>query len=72
VTTVLTESGYIQTKAKLADLIERRSRVTARTDLSALHSAEATASYDRMIGQYRREIELYDSTHARAPEAAME
>jgi hypothetical protein len=32
-----------------------------RTDLSAAHTAEVRRSYERMIGQYRREIKLYEA-----------
>jgi hypothetical protein len=60
----LSDSGYVQTKEKLANLIERRTRVLDRTDLSATHRAEVLRSYDRMIGQYRREITLYETVHA--------
>ena len=65
----LTEAGYIQTKAKLADLVERRSRIAARLDLSPTHQSEVLCSHDRMIGQYRREIKLYEATRASAREA---
>jgi hypothetical protein len=63
----LTEAGYRQTRAKLADLIDRRSRLAARTDLTPARRAEVLRSYDRMIRQYRREIKLYEATHAPAP-----
>ena len=66
----LTETGYIQTKAKLADLFDRRSRLTVREDLAPAYHAEVLRSYDRMIRQYRREIKLYEATHAPASEAA--
>jgi len=65
-TPTLTETGYVQTKAKLADLIDRRARVRARSDLSSPHRAEILRSYDRMIRQYRREIKLYEATHSQA------
>jgi len=68
-TPALTETGYVQTKAKLAELIDRRSRATARTDLSPTHRAEVLRSYDRMVRQYRREIKLYETTHSQAPAA---
>ncbi len=38
----LTEAGYIQTKAKLADLLERRSRIAVRVDLSPTHRSECS------------------------------
>ena len=66
----LTEAGYIQTKAKLADLMERRSQIAVRVDLSPTHRSEVLRSLDRMIGQYRREIKLYEATRASAREAA--
>jgi hypothetical protein len=69
-TAVLTDAGYTQTKAKLAELLERRSQVECRTDLKPRHSAEVLRSYDRMIRQYRREIKLYETTRSQAPEAA--
>jgi hypothetical protein len=66
----LDEAGYIQTKAKLADLLDRRSRLTAREDLAPAHQAEVLRSYDRMIRQYRREIKLYEATRDSEPEPA--
>jgi hypothetical protein len=63
----LTEAGYIQTKGKLADLIDRRSRAAARTDLAPAHRMDVLRSYDRMIGQYRRETKLHEATHAPRP-----
>ncbi len=66
----LSDAGYLQTRAKLADLLERRARIAPRADLSPAHRAEVLRSYDRMIRQYRREIKLYEATHAPAPEAA--
>ena len=67
-TPALTDAGYLQTKVKLSDLIERRSRVLDRMDLSPTHRAEVLRSYNRMIRQYRREIKLYEA--ARAPASA--
>ena len=69
-TAELTEAGYIQTKSKLADLMGRRSRIAVRLDLSPTHRAEVLRSHDRMIGQYRQEIKLYEATRASAREAA--
>ena len=66
----LSDAGYIQTKRKLADLLERRSLIAARTDVSPTHLAEVLRSYDRMVKQYRREIKLYEATHETAAEAA--
>ena len=65
-TSELTEAGFVQTKAKLSDLIERRSRILDRADLSPTHRAEVLRSYDRMIRQYRKEIKLYEASHAPA------
>ena len=47
-------------------LIQRRSRVSDRTDLNPAHCAEVLRSYDRMIGQYRAEIKLHEAAHAPA------
>ena len=66
----LIDAGYIQTKRKLANLLERRSLIAARTDLGETHRAEVFRSYDRMVKQYRREIKLYETTHETAAEAA--
>ena len=71
-TPALDEAGYLQTKSTLADLLDRRSRIAARTDFSPAHRGEVVRSYDRVIRQYRREIKLYEATHAAAPEAAEE
>ena len=60
----LTDAGYLQTKVKLSHLIERRSRLLDRTDLSPTHRAEVLLSYSRMIRQYRGEIKLYEAAHA--------
>jgi hypothetical protein len=66
----LTAAGYLQSRTKLADLLDRRSRIAARADLSPAHRVEVLRSYDRMVRQYRREIKLYEATHRSAPEAA--
>ena len=66
----LTEAGYVQTRAKLADLMERRPRIADRVDLSPTHRSEVLRSHDGMIGQYRREIKLYEATRVSAREAA--
>jgi len=65
-----TEAGYLQTRTKLADVLERRSRIAARADLSPAHRAEVVRSYDRAIWQYPPEIKLCEATHLSAPEAA--
>jgi hypothetical protein len=62
----LTDAGYLQTKVKLSDLIERRSLLLVRTDLSPTHRAAVLRSCSRMIRQYRGEIKLYDAAHAAA------
>jgi hypothetical protein len=46
------------------------SQIAVRVDLSPTHRAEVLRSHDRMIGQYRREIKLYEATRASAREAA--
>jgi hypothetical protein len=68
----LTDAGFLQTKVKLSDLIERRSRVLDRADLSPTHRAEVVRSYNRMIRQYRREIKLYEAARARASASTTE
>jgi len=62
-TEVLTSAGYDQTKEKLAKLEDRLVRLSCRTDLSPKHRSEARRSYEQMIGQYRREIKLYEAAH---------
>jgi hypothetical protein len=66
-TEVLTSAGYEQTKEKLAKMEERLVRLSLRTDLGRQHRSEARRSYEQMIGQYRREIKLYEAAH---PETA--
>ena len=61
---VLSDAGYRQTKLKLLDLVERRSRIVNRTDLSPTHRADVLRSYSQMIRQYRSELKLFDATHA--------
>jgi hypothetical protein len=60
---VLTPEGYEQSKQKLSELELRRSRLADRVELNDAHLVEARRSYDRMIGQYRREIKLYEAVH---------
>jgi hypothetical protein len=62
-TEMLTPAGYEQTKEKLAELEKRLARLASRTDLSLQHQSEARRSYEQMIGQYRREIKLYEAAH---------
>ena len=64
---VLTPAGYEQTKEKLAKLEIRLAELDRRTPMSPQHRAEARRSYQQMIGQYRREIKLYEAAH---PESA--
>jgi hypothetical protein len=65
-TEILTPTGYEQTNEKLADLEQRLRRLANRTGLSRLHEEEARRSYEQMIGQYRREIKLYEASHPEA------
>jgi hypothetical protein len=60
-TEILSRAGYEQTRAKLADLEKRLSRLNQRSDLSPVHLAEARRSYQTMIRQYRRELKLYEA-----------
>lgn len=62
----LTYEGYEQTKEKLCKLEQRLARLAHRTDLSPQHQGEARRSYEQMIGQYRREIKLYEASHPEA------
>jgi len=45
------------------------SQIAVRVNLSPTHRSEVLRSHDRMIGQYRREIKLYEATRASAHEA---
>lgn len=63
-TALLTPEGYAQTKEKLSRLEHRLAKLVERSDLSPQHHAEARKSYLRMIGQYRREIKLYEASRA--------
>ena len=66
-TETLTSAGYEQTKEKLTRLEQRLVPLAGRTDLGRQHQSEARRSYEQMIGQYRREIKLYEAAH---PETA--
>ena len=66
-TVTLTSAGYEQTKEKLAELEQRLARLARQSNLSPQHQSEARRSYEQMIGQYRREIKLYEASH---PETA--
>jgi len=63
-TTPLTPEGYEQTKEKLSRLQQRLAKLDERSDLNPQHHAEARTSYHRMIGQYKREIKLYEASRA--------
>ena len=62
-THTLTPDGYEQTKEKLANLEQRVLLLEARTDLSEPHKMAVRRSYEQMIGQYRRELKLYEASH---------
>jgi hypothetical protein len=59
----LTQVGYEQTKAKLADLEQRLVRLLDRNDLGRQHQVEAQRSCQQMIAQYRREVKLFEAMH---------
>jgi hypothetical protein len=61
---VLTDDGYAQTKAKLADLERRLAVIEGRADLTPAHKAEVLSSYHAQMRQYAREIKLYEAAHA--------
>ena len=63
-TALLTPEGYEQTKEKLLRLEHRLARLSERSDLNPQHQAEARRSYLRMIGQYKRELKLYEAACA--------
>jgi hypothetical protein len=67
----LTRAGYEQTKLKLAGVDDRLARLAERTDLSAVHRAEAKRSCELMRAQYIREIKLYEAEHPEAVEQAV-
>ena len=70
-TRLLTPAGYEQTKAKLASLESRLAKLEARDDLRPVHHSEVRQSYRQMIGEYRREVRLYEaSVHPRRPARA--
>ena len=58
----LTPEGYVQTKAKLADLEQRLAALEKRSDLSPAHFAEAKSSYRKMMRKYLRDIKLYEAS----------
>jgi hypothetical protein len=59
----LTESGYRQTRSKLADLERRLREIESRTDLAPTHRDRVSRSYREMMQQYMREIKLYEAKH---------
>ncbi len=63
-TTPRTEAGYLQTKKKLAQMEDRLAALRRRTDLDPVHRAEVERSYQDMMRQYRRDLKLYEATHA--------
>jgi hypothetical protein len=68
-TEVLTQTGYQQTKAKLASLQRRLEAIIARQDLPESHKAAVIQSYQTMAGQYRREIKLFEARHPASSKA---
>jgi len=64
----LTPGGYAQTKAKLESLVHRLANLESRVDLKPLHLAEVRRSYQSMIRQYRRELELYEAERCHGSE----
>jgi hypothetical protein len=62
----LTETGYVQTKQKLANMEARLAALQARTDLGPIHKREAETSCIDMIRQYKRNIKLYELRHPQA------
>jgi hypothetical protein len=63
---ILTDKGYEQTKAKLAQLEQRLTVLRARTDLHPSHHLAAERSYLDMIGQYKRDLKLYEAVHSQS------
>lgn len=59
----LDSAGYEQTRRKLAEMLERLSRLEQRSDADPHRVAEVRRSYERMIAQYRREIRVYEVEH---------
>ena len=62
-TAELDETGYLQTRAKLAAMELRLKALEERTDLPPAHWSEARRSYLEMMRQYAREIKLYEAKH---------
>ena len=65
----LSQQGYEQTKAKLANLEGRLAEIERRADLSACQRREVCCSYREMMQQYRREIKIYEELAAEAHSA---
>ena len=62
----LSETGYLQTKRKLANLQRRLADIEAKTGAPPKHRAKVVRSYREMMQQYLREIKLYEAKHAAA------
>ena len=69
-TPLLTPTGYAQTQKKLAQMEKRLAQLEGRATGKPKHFDEVRRSYARMIGQYRREIKLYEATRARQTKEA--
>jgi hypothetical protein len=63
---MLTPTGYVQTKIKLAGLEKRLAEIERRTDVSPARLEAARKSYRSMMRKYRREIELYETSKTQA------
>lgn len=61
----LTTDGYRQTKEKLRDLEARLANIEKRIDLDPAHLASVRRSYAMMIGEFLRDIKLYETKQAR-------
>ena len=69
-TPLLTPTGYAQTQKKLAQMEKRLAQLEGRAAGKPKHFDEVRRSYARMIGQYRREIKLYEATRTRQAKEA--
>lgn len=63
-TEILTPEGYVQTKKKLKSMEIRMEQLDRQTGISEVHRAESRRSYEDMIGQYLRELKLYEASHS--------
>lgn len=59
----LNDIGYLQTRAKLANMERRLKLLEARIDLSPERRDATRRSYLEMMKQYSREIKLYEAIH---------